>query len=371
VRDRGGEIWGTCVRAEATSAASRRAECGRADVPSYRRNNCDPHISDPYGRVSRPGIATLGPAHERSLVARVTRVGRHRRSIQSEAQRAALAQAKHYRFPWAFKIATLYKFRSFQDASREYVEQILLQSKIYFSHPDDFNDPFDVAPYLKHGGDPNDPAYRSEVAAAELASHRAAGRTYEEIQELRRSEGVTLEQLPEQAGANMRSALRDAKRILCLTADRSHPLQWAHYANKHQGVCIHFRCDPGSWCGGARKVQYRKDRLPILIPLNRQSDDELVDHLVFTKANFWRYENEYRVLADHGNDDSSPIRLRGNFGYFAASDITGITIGARMSEPDRQSLRSILSRRRQAVDVWECDPDEQTFSLNIRKRNRD
>jgi hypothetical protein len=75
--------------------------------------------------------------------------------------------------PWAFNIDTLYKFRSFQDASREYVEQILLESKIYFSHPDDFNDPFDVAPYLKHGGDPNDPAYRSEREAAELASHRA------------------------------------------------------------------------------------------------------------------------------------------------------------------------------------------------------
>jgi hypothetical protein len=59
--------------------------------------------------------------------------------------------------------------------------------------------------------------------------------------------------------------------------------------------------------------------------------------------------------------------LRGNFGYFAASDITGITIGARMSKPDRQILLSILARRRQALDVWQAVTDEQTFSLNMRK----
>jgi hypothetical protein len=297
---------------------------------------------------------------------RVQRAGRRRQSVQSGDRRAALAQAKLFRFPWAFKIETLYKFRSFQGDSREYVEQILLESKIYFSHPDQFNDPFDVRPVLKHGGDPNDPAYRSEVEAAEVASQRAAGRTDEQIEGLRRSEGVPLEQLPEQAGAHLRSAIRNSKRILCLSADRRHPLQWAHYANGHKGVCIHFRCESGSWCGASRRVQYRKERLPILLPLNRQSDDEIVDHLVFTKANFWRYENEYRILADYGSE-SSPIQLRGNFGYFAPSDITGITIGACMSEPDREIVWSILGRRRQALDVWECVADEQTFSLNIRK----
>jgi hypothetical protein len=300
------------------------------------------------------------------MVARAAHGGR-RATSAAEKQRARLAEARQWRFPWAAKIDTLYKFRSFQDASRQYVEQILLESRIYFSHPDDFNDPFDVAPVLKLGGDPNDPAYRREVEAAELASHRAAGRTDEQIEGLRRSEGVTLEQLPERAGANMRSALRDAKRILCLTADRRHPLQWAHYANGHQGVCIHFRCGSGTWCGGARKVQYRKDRLPVLIPLDRQSEHEIVDRLVFAKANFWRYENEYRVLADHRNGDSSAIQLRANFGYFAASDISGITIGTRMSEADRAILFAILRRRRQALEVWECVPDEHTFSLQIRK----
>jgi hypothetical protein len=39
----------------------------------------------------------------------------------------------------------------------------LLESKIYFSHPDEVNDPFDVVPVLKHGGDVGDPAYLKEL----------------------------------------------------------------------------------------------------------------------------------------------------------------------------------------------------------------
>jgi hypothetical protein len=84
-------------------------------------------------------------------------------------------------FAWASKIGTLYKFRSFQDASREYVREILLESKIYFSHPDQFNDPFDVAPVLKHAGNLTDPAYLKELENTEQAAHRAAGLTDEQI----------------------------------------------------------------------------------------------------------------------------------------------------------------------------------------------
>jgi transcriptional regulator with XRE-family HTH domain len=249
---------------------------------------------------------------------------------------------------------------SFLQNARLFEDLILLESKIYFSHPDQFNDPFDVAPVVKHGCDPNDPAYRKEIEDAELAAHQDAGLTDEQIAELRKSEGVTLERLAALAGADLRLKLRDAQRILRLTADRRHPPQWAHYANGHQGVCIHFRCQPESWFGVARKVHYRKDWLPILIPLERQSDDEIVDCLVFSKARFWRYEKEYRMFANHS--DSGPIQLRRDFGYFAASDVTGITIGARMSEADQQDLFGIRNHRRQAIDVWECVPDEETFS---------
>ena len=97
---------------------------------------------------------------------------------------------ERFRFPWDQGITTLYKYRSFQGESRDWVEQILLESKIYFSHADEFNDPFDVAPTLVHGGDVNDPAYLRLLKREELRSHLGRGMTRREIRDLRRAEGV-------------------------------------------------------------------------------------------------------------------------------------------------------------------------------------
>ena len=183
--------------------------------------------------------------------------------------------AAKYRLPWANGTSTLYKFRSFQDQSRDWVRQILLESKIYFSHPDDFNDPFDVAPVFRLAGQPSDPAYARAMHREELRSHLERGRTRKQIRELRRQEGVPLSSLAASVIETARGDLRNGARILCLSANCTDPLQWSHYANGHQGLCIHFKAHRGTWAGGARQVVYRKARTPILIPLSSQTDPKL------------------------------------------------------------------------------------------------
>ena len=202
---------------------------------------------------------------------------------------------KRFRFPWNQGVTTLYNYRSFQGESRGWVSEILLESKIRFSRADEFNDPFDVAPTLAHGGDVSDPAYLKELKRAELRAHLDRGLTRRQIRALRRSEGVPAEQLPHASLALLRKTIRNHSRILCLSARRDHPLQWAHYANGHKGICIHFRCEAGTWAGGARQVKYQKSRVPIQLPLT-ESEWDMVDKMVLTKTHFWKYEQEYRRI---------------------------------------------------------------------------
>jgi len=274
---------------------------------------------------------------------------------------------KMFRFPWNQGITTLYKYRSFQGESRAWVSDILLESKIRFSHPDEFNDPFDVAPTLAHGGDTSDRTYLRELKREELSSHLQRGLTRKEIRALRRSEGVPAEQLLGASLPLLRKTIRDHSRILCLSSRRDHPLQWAHYANGHKGICIHFRCERGTWAGGAREVRYQKSRVPIRLPLT-ESEWDMVDKMVLTKAHFWRYEHEYRVIALR--DAEQTIRIQNQFLHFAPSDITGVTIGTAMNENDRRALFSILERRRQGIEVWECVENLNRFALKIRKVQR-
>jgi hypothetical protein len=91
----------------------------------------------------------------------------------------------------------------------------------------------------------------------------------------------------------------------------------------------------------------------------------MVDKMVLTKASFWRYEEEYRVIALRDADQT--ISLRDQFLHFAPSDITGITIGAAMDQEDRRALFSILDRRRQQLEVWECVEDFDRFALKIHR----
>jgi hypothetical protein len=268
-------------------------------------------------------------------------------------------------FAWANGLETLYKFRSFQGQSRNWVQQILLESRIYFSHPEEFNDPLDIAPIVRHGGNPKDPAYIKELEDSETQHYLQRGFSPIEHAELRRTTGVSAEALPAAATQHLRQTIRDAARILCLSGNRLDPLQRAHYANGHQGVCIHFRCHRGSWLQGARALRYRKHRPAIEFPLSRQTPIEFAHRIALTKASFWRYENEYRAFASR--DPSAEITLNGNYFYFVPSDITGITVGMSMNREDRRELLSILDRRRQAIRIWECIEDPNRYALKLRK----
>jgi Protein of unknown function (DUF2971) len=65
---------------------------------------------------------------------------------------------------------------------------------------------------------------------------------------------------------------------------------WAHSADKHTGVCLHFRCQSQSLFGLARRVIYSNARQPILIPLSYNTEGDMVDRMVYLKSGDWEYE---------------------------------------------------------------------------------
>ena len=46
----------------------------------------------------------------------------------------------------------LYKYRALSGESREFVRQIIVENKVYFSSPERFNDPFDCRIHASFGG---------------------------------------------------------------------------------------------------------------------------------------------------------------------------------------------------------------------------
>jgi len=132
------------------------------------------------------------------------------------------------------------------------------------------------------------------------------------------------------------------------------------YADSHRGLCLHFRSRPGAF-GLARKVRYRNMRAPLRIPLQRQSNDAIMDRLVFNKAKFWSYESEYRIIASESGK-ADPI-LKSGYMYFDSLLLVGITFGLRMPKKDRISLVAHARRHNPNIAFWEVIEDHSNFAL--------
>jgi Protein of unknown function (DUF2971) len=255
-----------------------------------------------------------------------------------------LAEATQFRFAWAAGHETLYKFMRLSGDGFGYVVDVLENSRVYFSSPDQLNDPADCRPVFKLGGDLTDPAFLQELHDGEARIVKEKGLTPEQVTELQAKHGVSPEVLADSVTAQTCAELERIVRVYCLTTEARSPYMWSNYADKQNGVCLHFRSEGRFMAGSARQVNYTGDRKPILIPLEyNASQDEIMDRMVFDKAACWASEGEYRIIGHDSDETDYPMADR--YCNFDPAELTGITFGKNIGKEHREKLMSIIARR--------------------------
>ncbi|KAA3511594.1 DUF2971 domain-containing protein [Agrobacterium rosae] len=90
--------------------------------------------------------------------------------------------------------------------------------------------------------------------------------------------------------------------IICMSTSWQEPLLWGHYADKHKGICLQFRCAYEDW----EEIKYRAER-PTLRTFGKTSVAALSKHdlrrLSKMKFNQWAYEKEFRKFVPLSNPD--------------------------------------------------------------------
>jgi hypothetical protein len=160
--------------------------------------------------------------------------------------------------------------------------------------------------------------------------------------------------------------LRADTRLQCLAREHRHPLMWSHYAASHTGLCLHFRVARGSLFGLARKVIYCAEREPLLIPLPRQSEDEVTDRLASEKAEFWNYEAEYRIIGHRNSDWGYRFDTR-NRVAFPPDLLSGITLGMNIRDDDRDLILRLAAAHQPAVPVWRASESPRQFWIDVER----
>jgi len=246
----------------------------------------------------------------------------------------------------------LYRYYRFD----EYTETIFVNNEIYFQKPSKFNDPLD-----------------SKIAYAR-------GLTLEEEQDfLKRNLPLVIPGLTEQDINKMskdplkveqffndfcekQDKRRDELGVYCLTTLKDNILMWAHYSDCHKGFCLEF---------DARDEFFRKQALPITysreLPIRNiwertvgdfQKNRERNAELLLTKAEDWKYENEWRIVY-------TPKQGGPGIHTFPEELLTGVILGFRISNENRNSIIEWCKNRAFKPNIYQAKPKDREFGLDI------
>lgn len=224
----------------------------------------------------------------------------------------------------------LYKYRSISGSSRERTARIITNNKIFYSSPEQLNDPYDCRFSISTDG-----------------FQVTGGR-----------EG--LDKLREYAEEYLWKDTNKDISILCLSARNDIDLMWSHYADSHAGICLELTLPSEV---SPYKVKYSNAR-PILHLA--ETDDlraprpfkAVIDTLT-TKAPSWSYEEEWRCI------DTSPKGERD----LPPGALTGIIFGSRTPESDKVAVRDWVKTSGQNVTFYEASLAVGAYALDIKKVN--
>lgn len=174
----------------------------------------------------------------------------------------------------------------------------LTQNRLYFSHPEDFNDPMDSLPHFTFSGDAEQLGALRRKLLWQIAWRKNPG--LQGRVELLQKVAQYQDEFPD-VGDNgfddfvqysVTEYVRDVG-ILCLSETGSCPVMFYHYADAHRGICMRFRTNSG-YFAMAESVSYGTDYPEI--DYFAADDGSEFERIFLRKYKSWSYEREWRVV---------------------------------------------------------------------------
>lgn len=262
---------------------------------------------------------------------------------------------------------TLFKFRPFgTNDHKDRVKEIILNHRIYFSKRSKLNDPFDLAPVFMLDRTDGEHATRSRLivdAEARLIKNGGEFSSAYIKNKLATLAACDLDGFEAESRVRALDRIENEYFVFSLAGNRTHAMLWAHYADGHKGLCIHFKAQEPSIFSAAMKVSYYPQRPVVTIPLPTEAD--LMQRVTLWKGDFWSYEDEYRLVRFPKSDlrmNEFGLSFDGQNATYKTSWISGITVGAFMPKPDVATVLTIANAHKPALPVFKASP---TFTYEL------
>jgi len=239
----------------------------------------------------------------------------------------------------------LYKYYPYN----EYLLEMLITKKAWFSKPEIFNDPFDC--YLNFEKNIPLDKYEKCLKWQLKREGRSQKQIENDIGKLISHDGIINEEAKNIIDKISESTLDVIKNIgvYCLSEVNTNSTMWAHYADNHRGLCLGFlMSDDGvaekvSYVAGAPKVNF-----------SELFDDKSIEYKwIFSKHHDWKNEKEWRVVVSEGNQ-LWPI----------PGEIRTVTFGLRMNNMKREIIQQILKNENN-IQYFETIKNKELLQLVV------
>lgn len=157
--------------------------------------------------------------------------------------------------------------------------------------------------------------------------------------------------------------------FICFSGSFINPVQWAHYADSHRGLCFGFDIPSAQ----LRPVNYIDSRrlfdLNVYLRMNLSGKRNWLAQLMCTKHSHWAYENESRRM--FCIEGSSSEVVKGQALYFRQFTDIGVlkeVIVGCNSSITRESIRKATAGFGSVVDTFKVRPAFNSYSV-VRNKN--
>lgn len=241
---------------------------------------------------------------------------------------------------------TLFRYSS---PSSKFFLNELTKRELYFSHPSDFNDPFDCQMEYKR-------ALEEALEQANLKEYFSSKKLSELLEHTLNNVGVC-----------------------CFSRAKKNQLMWSHYAEKHTGICLGFNREVlrrDLSINLIKNVVYQAShpldtmigQFQILamgdVPDIKTLLNTFIYPLLITKYSYWKYERETRFITkNYGTQSISNKAIQSlTLGLKISNDIKG-KVFRLLQQPDWSHVKVYQAKKAQSRFALDFDRLSQSGEL--------
>lgn len=253
----------------------------------------------------------------------------------------------------------LYRYRSMTSRN---LDRTFTHNELYFSCPDQFNDPFDcktrftfkncnihdVRRYFEHASKVHQYGL-SDTEIKEMIEKLVDEFNSGSAEFPKKMENVMDEILPE--------TIKTLK-VLCLSEVYDDILMWSHYTNGHRGIVLQFDTTAlKEQFTGCKKVVYYPG-FPTLSDFNERHEELFI----LSKSKHWEYEKEWRIIEPVEDKEKDEI---GKVYTFEKNALTGIILGCEIFDNERDRIRMWRDYGQPQAGIYKSVKDNDSYAIKV------